>query len=201
MTLNISFLYNTLTKMEDEKEDKKKDEEPYFRSLRFNFNQWNLGGKLIFVAALLAIISQVLPWIKGRTDTLGYQQGASIFLALYLYPFFALSMDKTMNKIAGYLFGCLIIILPAYFLYYMSGEMAAPILEITGAGIILFMFSGFLLIAGIYDYRRYLREEDRLVGAEKEEKKKGKPCPDCDKPMEYVEDWDRWYCENCDEYK
>lgn len=30
---------------------------------------------------------------------------------------------------------------------------------------------------------------------------KGKPCPDCKKPMEWVEKWDEWYCENCDEYK
>ncbi|MFW5945318.1 MAG: hypothetical protein ACOCSJ_05690 [Candidatus Natronoplasma sp.] len=32
-------------------------------------------------------------------------------------------------------------------------------------------------------------------------RKVGKPCPDCDKDMQYIEKYDRWYCSNCDEYK
>jgi len=31
--------------------------------------------------------------------------------------------------------------------------------------------------------------------------KVGKPCPKCDKDMHYIEEYDRWYCSNCDKYK
>ncbi len=30
---------------------------------------------------------------------------------------------------------------------------------------------------------------------------KGKPCPDCGTPMNYVNDHDSWYCESCNQYK
>ena len=29
----------------------------------------------------------------------------------------------------------------------------------------------------------------------------GKPCPECDRPMQYVEEYERWYCDSCQEYK
>jgi len=28
----------------------------------------------------------------------------------------------------------------------------------------------------------------------------GKPCSNCDKAMKWVEQYDRWYCENCQKY-
>lgn len=30
---------------------------------------------------------------------------------------------------------------------------------------------------------------------------KGKPCPDCNAPMEYMSEYNRWYCDRCGEYK
>ncbi|MFW6072081.1 MAG: hypothetical protein ACOC6U_01120 [Thermoplasmatota archaeon] len=32
-------------------------------------------------------------------------------------------------------------------------------------------------------------------------KPRGKPCPDCSKSMEYIKEYDKWYCDNCEEYK
>lgn len=29
----------------------------------------------------------------------------------------------------------------------------------------------------------------------------GKPCPECDRPMRYVEQYERWYCDNCGKYQ
>ena len=29
----------------------------------------------------------------------------------------------------------------------------------------------------------------------------GKPCPECDRGMLYIEEYDRWYCGSCQEYK
>jgi len=29
----------------------------------------------------------------------------------------------------------------------------------------------------------------------------GKPCPECDTPMRYVEQYERWYCDNCGKYQ
>ncbi len=35
----------------------------------------------------------------------------------------------------------------------------------------------------------------------KEREDVGKPCPDCDKGTRYIEKYDRWYCDNCRDYK
>lgn len=179
-----------------EENESRKKEEPLLRGLQFNFSGWNLGGKLIFISTVIAILSLLLPWIEGDGDTLGYKQGASLFLGLYIYPFFVLTMDKKMNTAAGYLFGGLAVLLPSYFLYYMADEMAASISEAAGIGIIIFILCGILLLIGIHKYERYHRH-----GIDEEEYERGKPCPDCDKSMEYEEKWDRWFCEECDEYK
>ncbi len=29
----------------------------------------------------------------------------------------------------------------------------------------------------------------------------GRPCPECDRGMRYIEEYGRWYCNNCGEYK
>jgi len=29
----------------------------------------------------------------------------------------------------------------------------------------------------------------------------GKPCPECDTPMRFVQQYDRWYCDNCEKYQ
>ncbi len=171
---------------EEEKEESK------IRGLEFNYRDWNLGGKLIFYSTLLAIFSMILPWIEGDGDTLGYQQGATVFLALYIYPFIVLTMDKHFKTPLGYVNGILAVIIPSYFLYYMAEEMAANLLEAAGIGILLFIITGILLFIGIHTYERY----DRLGIDEK-----SRSCPECESDMKYVEDLDKWYCEECDEVR
>ena len=174
--------------MSEEKEEK----EPRIRGLQFNYKEWNTGGKIIFYATVLAIVSILLPWIEGDGDTLGYQQGASVFLALYIYPFLALTMDKPFKTPLGHINGLLAVGVPGYFLYYMAEEMAAGLLEAAGIGIILFMIAGIALLIGIHKYERY----DRM-GLDK----KTKVCPGCDADMRYLEELDRYYCPECDELR
>jgi len=33
------------------------------------------------------------------------------------------------------------------------------------------------------------------------QQQEGKPCPDCDRPMRFVQQYDRWYCDNCEKYQ
>jgi len=177
------------------------NEEPILKPLEFNFKGWNIGGKLIFISTLIAILSLLLPWIAGDADAeMGFKQGGSLFLITYIYPFFILAQDKSMNNAVGMFSSILAVILPSTFLYYMSRQIRQPMPEIISYGLMIFLIAGIILIIGVLKYVPYDREHDRLM--EKEEKpKRGKPCPDCDHPMEYEEEWERWFCEECGEYK
>ncbi len=184
---------------EKENNDDKK-EKTFLRSFKFNYKKWNIGGKLIFISTVIAILSLLIPWIGGdaRTES-GLMQGASVFLAIYIYPFFMLAQDKSIDKKIGVTIGSLSIISPGIFLYYLSRDMRLRILEIMDFGIILYIIAGIILLIGIVKYEKYHRFGSKKE--DKEEKKRGKPCPECDSPMEYEDEWDRWYCEECEKYR
>ncbi len=176
----------------------KKTEEPMFRSLEFNFSEWNIGGKLIFIATVIAIVSLLFTWIDSSDQSeIGFLQGGSIFLAAYIYPFFILAQDKRMNKIIAGISAGLAVVLPLIFLNYMSGRIRESMMDIMGIGLLIFIIGGILLLIGVTKYKRY----DRYSSTEKEGIERGKPCPTCDKPMDYEGKWNRWFCENCEEYK
>lgn len=184
-----------------EEEDSTEDDRPILRPLEFNFNEWNIGGKLIFISTIIAILSLLIPWIEGDAEAeIGFLQGSSVFLAMYIYPFFILAQDKKMNNAIGLISAVLAVILPGTFLYYMSRELRQPMLAIISYGMMIFLLAAIILIIGVLKYVPYDRETGTLM-KKKEKKKRGKPCPDCQSPMEYEEEWDRWYCEECDEYK
>ncbi|MFO7991310.1 MAG: hypothetical protein R6U61_03330, partial [Thermoplasmata archaeon] len=87
--------------MQSSKGDPAKTGEPMLRNLEFNFKEWNIGGKLIFISTVIAILSLLFTWIdSGDQSEIGFLQVGSLFLAAYIYPFFVLAQDKHMNKIA-----------------------------------------------------------------------------------------------------
>ncbi len=183
------------------------EEEPLIRSFELNFQGWNFGGKLIFISTVIAILSLLLPWIGGDAEPdMGFGQGASVFLVAYIYPFFVLAQDKKMNNVVGFASSLLAIILPGIFLYYMSREMRLPMPEIISYGLLIFLVAGILLVIGVSKYVPYDRERGEPTKEEeapvlRKKKRRGKPCPDCNSAMEYEEEWERWFCEECDEYK
>ncbi len=190
------------------KEEKSSEkDEPLFRSFEFNFNQWNIGGKLIFISTVVAILSLLLPWIGGDAETeIGFMQGTSIFLALYIYPFFILAQDKSMSKIIGGISAGLGVIGPGAFLYYLSRDMMIRIPEVMDIGIVIYILASIVLFVGVIKYEKYDRYGKEKVLEKKKKRKmkkasRGKPCPECDSPMEYEREWKSWYCKECEKYR
>jgi len=191
------FVIHLSSKMGKKERESSDEDEPLFRSFEFNFKGWNAGGKLIFISTLIAILSLLLPWIGGDAETeIGFMQGGSIFLAFYIYPFFILAQDKSMNKIAGVISAGLALVMPGILLYYVSRDMMVRIPDIIELGFVLFMIAGIVLLIGVAKYEKYYRH-----GKKEKEEKRGKPCPKCNSPMEYEEEWDRWFCDECEKYR
>lgn len=180
------------TEEEIEEPEPETEEESLLRHLEFNYQGWNLGGKLIFYSTVLAMISQLLPW-AGDMETYGFQDGSTLFLVFYIYPFVALTMDKPIHTYLGSLMGVFGIIAPTILYFLYPGR---PLMDEMSHGFILFIAACILLIIGVNTYKRYDRH-----APEKKKIMESKPCPDCDSEMEYIDNLERWYCEECDDLK
>ncbi len=171
----------------------KQKEEPLFRPLKFNHSEWNLGGKLIFYSTVIAILSNILPWARDMSS-FGFEDGTTLFLLFYIYPFIALTMDKPIHDYLGYLMGIFGILFPTVLYFFYPGR---PLIDEMSYGFILFIAACIILILGVGTYERY----ERHLFEEKEMVIETKECSDCGSKMEYVDNLERWYCEKCDELK
>jgi hypothetical protein len=52
--------------------------------VKFAFNEWNLGGKVIFISACLAVLAMFMPWVEISLykNVSGLESGRHHFLIL-----------------------------------------------------------------------------------------------------------------------
>lgn len=139
------------------KREKGSDSEGFLRSLEFNYGDWNLGGKLIFYATILAIISVILPWMEANNGTIGFMQGAGFFLVFYVYPFVLLLMDRKIHELVGTVSAGFAVFAPSYVLYYVMDQEGGSLTEIAEPGVIIFIVASMILFTGIHLYESYER--------------------------------------------
>ena len=55
--------------------------------MSINWNEWNIGGKLIFVSSIVALFSFLLPWIDiGLASRNGFSVFGFVLIICYVYP-------------------------------------------------------------------------------------------------------------------
>jgi hypothetical protein len=70
--------------------------------MTFSWSNLNIGGKVILISAVIAIISIFMPWIDTTLSTSnGWQQLAFVLLALYVYPVLQAIRNKPISLIWG----------------------------------------------------------------------------------------------------
>lgn len=64
--------------------------------------EWNLGGRVIFVSACVAIVSMLMKWVDiGIASANGFSQGTFLLLGVFIYPSWKLLKRKPINLYAG----------------------------------------------------------------------------------------------------
>ncbi|MFB0959257.1 MAG: hypothetical protein QMB61_09605 [Clostridiaceae bacterium] len=130
--------------------------------MKFNFNRWSLGGKLIFIALCLAIFSLFLKWVDlGILSASGFQQDGYLFLVLFAYPVYVVLADKPMNKIIGLISSSLAVIIGLYFAFSKSVELFGSTVNAAGSGLYLFIISAVILVAGVFKYENAAMETSK----------------------------------------
>lgn len=127
---------------------------------KFNWNSWNIGGKIIFVSTCLATISLPMKWQDA--GFLGYRNGifpGILFLCLYIYPFQCVFRNLRMNKIAGYACSVAAIILAFLYISRSITRFYSQTVNLAGQGVYLFFFASIGLLIGTFLYKKYALPE------------------------------------------
>ncbi len=122
--------------------------------MKINFRDWNLGGKLIFISTILAILSLFMSWVDaGIIRASGFQQQGYLFLILYIYPVIKLLQGTKMNKLIGIICSILAVIGSIAFLSSKSVDIFGTTVNAAGAGLYLFIIASILLTIGVLQYK------------------------------------------------
>ena len=134
--------------------------------MKVKFNEWDLGGKLIFISSILAVISLFMPWADlGIFSVSGFQQDGYLFLVLFIYPFYRVMKNQSINKIIGLISSGLAFIISLMFLFSKSVDMFGSTINAGGIGLYLFVITTIGLIVGVIKYS--VIEENIIIEEEK----------------------------------
>ncbi len=130
--------------------------------MKFDWKNWDVGGKIIFISTCAAALSMFLPWVDiGIARENGFEQGAIIFLALFIYPFITLLKNNEMKKLWGYIssIGALLVSIG----YYSSKDVTifGRNVNATAEGAYIFYFASIALIFGVVKYIKFKKQNNK----------------------------------------
>lgn len=131
--------------------------------MKFDWQHWGLGGKIIFVAACFAVLSMFMNWVDlGIVSANGLSQGAFLFLALWVYPVLMLFNNEAIKQSWG--LGCAVasVVLTLVYISNKSFEFFGETGNAAAGGAILFLLASIALIVGVIKYQPTPTEEAPL---------------------------------------
>ena len=129
--------------------------------MQFAWQKWNLGGKLIFVAACVATVSMFMKWIDvGFASRSGWSYGAFLFLGFWIYPVLMLLKNKEINRIGGLVCSIGSAVVTLLFILSQSEEFFGKTVNVTGTGAYIFLLASIALLVGVIKYEPFAFYED-----------------------------------------
>jgi hypothetical protein len=121
--------------------------------MKFDWKNWNLGAKIIFVAACIATASMLMKWVDvGIASQSGLSQGAFLFLGLWIYPVIMLFKNKSIHRIGGLVCSVCSVVFTIGYISSKSIEMFGETINAAATGAYLFLLASIALIVGIVKY-------------------------------------------------
>jgi hypothetical protein len=123
--------------------------------MKFDWDNWNTGGRIIFVAACVATMSMFMNWVDiGITTRIGISQGAFAYLGFWIYPVLMLFNNRPINLAWGLLCATLSFVAAAFEAAFRSTELLGEIYNFSAIGAWVFLFASFALGVGVVKYAR-----------------------------------------------
>lgn len=122
--------------------------------MTFSWSNLNIGGKIIIISTLIAIISIFMPWVDTTLSTSsGWQQLAFVLLVFYIYPMFQVITNKPLSLIWGSASSISAAVAAVAFMEWKTIPFEGVDLCFAGQGTYLFFVASVLLFAGVLKYK------------------------------------------------
>ena len=128
--------------------------------MKFNWNNWNIGGKIIFIAACVASVSMLMNWVDiGFRAESGLSQGTFLFLGLWVYLALILLTNKAMDRGLGLVCSIASVGCTVWYISSKSVEFMGSTMNLAGDGAALFLLASVVLIVGIVKYKPVISDK------------------------------------------
>lgn len=122
--------------------------------MAFSWSNTNVGGKIILISSIIALISIFMPWVDMVIKTSsGWQQLAFVLLALYVYPVLQVLKNKSISLIWGSAVSILAAVAAVAFMQYKTILVEKIDLCFAGQGTYLFFVTSVFLFIGVLKYK------------------------------------------------
>jgi hypothetical protein len=129
--------------------------------MKFDWKNWNLGGKIIFVAACVATLSMLMKWVDiGFASQSGLTQGAFLFLGLWIYPVIMLFKNKNIQRIWGLACSICSVVFTLGYISSKTIEIFGETANVAATGAYLFLLASIALIVGVVKYTPSVHDKE-----------------------------------------
>jgi hypothetical protein len=127
------------------------------KEIKFDWKNWNFGGRIIFVAGCVAMTSMFMKWVDiGIVSQTGFSQGTFILLGLWVYPILMLFKNKVIHQVWGLVCSITSVVLSINYIASKSVDVGLNrviMVNVAATGAYLFMLASIALIVGIVKYK------------------------------------------------
>lgn len=122
-------------------------------NMKYDWENWNFGGRIIFVAACAAIMSIVMKWVDiGIASQTGFSQGTFLLLGLWVYPVLMIFKNKVIEKSWGLACSIISVVGTLGYISSKSIDLFGETVNVAANGAWLFLIASVALVVGVVKY-------------------------------------------------
>lgn len=122
--------------------------------MEINWSNWGFGGKTIFSAFCVAVLSMFVAWVDiGFTSRNGISQGTVLLLILWVYPVLKPLKNQKMSKTLGFLCAITSFLMTTMYISSKSLNLMGREVNVASTGAILFLIASLALMVGVLKYK------------------------------------------------
>lgn len=166
--------------------------------MSLDWNNWSIGGRIIFVTSCVSVLSMFMPWMDiGIASQTGLSQGTVLLLGLYVYPVLMLLKKGPLNRLAG--LACAVVAVVCSLVYIKSQTISffGTSTNVAASGAYLFLIASGAFIVGVFKYQSSETSEKNADNTRLTEDSPSQPLPaDVAQTVSSGEDKDK-ACSSC----